>query len=40
MERVMRLLAMAFGLLLATVTTIGAAQPGDFGCDVVRWVEK
>ncbi len=25
----MRLLAMAFGFLLATVTTIGAAQPGD-----------
>jgi hypothetical protein len=33
----MRLLAMAIGFVLATITTIGAAQPGDIGYDVTRW---
>ncbi len=35
----MRLAAMAFGFLLATVTMIGAAQPGDPGYDIV-WSDK
>ena len=35
MERVMRVLAMLVGLLLATATTIGAAQPGDLGYTIV-----
>jgi hypothetical protein len=35
MERVMRVLAILAGFLLATVTTIGAAQPGDLGYTVI-----
>ena len=35
MERVMKVLAMLAGFLLATVTTIGAAQPGDLGYTIV-----
>jgi hypothetical protein len=35
MERVMRVLAMLIGFLLATATTVGAAQPGDLGYSLV-----
>ena len=31
----MRVLAMLVGFLLATATTIGAAQPGDLGYTIV-----
>ena len=35
MERVMRAFAMLVGFLLATITTVGAAQPGDLGYTIV-----
>jgi len=31
----MRVVAMLAGFLLATITTIGAAQPGDLGYSVI-----